>query len=417
MAKKHIGWLMAVLASTPFLYAACGGDDDPPSTTAGTAGTGGAGGSGTAGTAGKAGSAGAPGGASGSAGKDGGGGSIPEGGPLPDNRTPCGTVMNGCTQNPTSTNICDLPNNRCVECLNDTDCADENTAKTCDTTPGANGLPLNRCVQCVGDAQCTTQAVNKTCDRRPSGMTMIPAGNCVACIDSTQCPTGGTCTNGQCFVPCGTVMNGCTTNPTGNNICDATNNRCVDCLNDTDCSVETENKFCDTSLNTAGLPRNACEQCVVDSNCPAGNVCIDNECEPSCTTDAQCARDSGNNPTPFCNPTIKICAECATDAHCMTQMNQPYCSAEGSCEECTTDAHCSSQPTTPFCRLTDNNCVACRTNADCPAPQTCSTNTGRCSGGEGGTPDSGGGTPDGRVDAPTVDATVDAPTVDVPTGG
>ena len=96
--------------------------------------------------------------------------------------TMCGTA--NCTTNPTGNNICDLPNNRCVGCLADTDCADEMT--------------------------------DKICDLRLTGMTMLPAGNCVQCVMDAQCPSGQVCgttgnTANTCVTQCGTTM--CTANP------------------------------------------------------------------------------------------------------------------------------------------------------------------------------------------------------------
>jgi hypothetical protein len=225
----------------------------------------------------------------------------------------------------------------------------------------------------------------------------LPRGQCVQCTDNTQCPMGATCgttgqTNGLCVLMCGTSAM-CTTDPVGNDKCDATNNRCVDCMSDADCAVETTNKRCDTSVNPNNmLPRYACEECLDNSHCMANQVCADNECVPTCTTDAECSADGGGN-APHCNPTTRVCSECGTDAHCTG--TQTVC-INGECEDCTTDAHCmASQPMSPFCRVADNNCVACLTNDHCTPPQTCNTQ-GQCRGGGGGDggnpmPDSGGG--------------------------
>jgi len=166
---------------------------------------------------------------------------------------------------------------------------------------------------------------------------------------------------------------------TGNDICDLPNNRCVDCMTDADCAVETTNKHCDTSVNpTNMLPRFACEECLDASHCAANQTCSNNNCETRCATDAECSADGGGN-NPHCNPTTMVCSECGSDAHCSG--NTPICIPAGTCEECTTDTHCqTTQPMTPYCRVTDFNCVACLTNDHCTPPATCSTR-GSCGGG------------------------------------
>ena len=363
---KQLTWLIALLAATPALYVACGGDEATTTSTGtasggtggsgtGGSGTGGAGGTATGGAGGATGgSAGTgTGGSAGSAGKAGAGGGMMDAGVM------CGTMT--CSTNPTGNNVCDTANNRCVDCLNNMDCEVETT--------------------------------NKICDTRLTGMMMLPAYQCVQCVASTDCPAGATCgTNNQCTTMCGTAN--CSTNPTGNDICDLPNNRCVDCMNDIDCAVETTNKWCDTTtLNMAGLPVYSCEECLVTAHCAANQVCIDNNCENTCMTDTECSADGGGN-NPRCNPTTRTCAECGSDAHCMG--NQPYCSNEGNCEECLNDAHCmATQPMSPLCRLTDFNCVQCLTSDQCTPPATCGRG-GTCTGGGGtdggGTsPDSGGG--------------------------
>ena len=178
MVAKQLAWLAALLVATPTLDAACGGrsssDDDPidwpgAGATGGSTGTGGS----TKGSGGGAATTGTGGSTGGSGGSGGTGGGIGDSGAA-DGRMSCGTVVNGCTANPNGNTICDLANNRCVQCLTDPDCAG--------------------------------QATNKTCDTRPSGMTMLPADRCVQCIDATQCPPGATCSMANtCTTPCGTM--------------------------------------------------------------------------------------------------------------------------------------------------------------------------------------------------------------------
>lgn len=344
---RNAYWLAVALAVTPVVSQGCGSDDSKTTTSTGgsggTSATGGAGGS-TGGSGGATGgSGGATGGASGSGGTAGSAGAAGSGkggsgpadaGMLPDGRVTCGS--NTCSANPTSTNICDTATGRCVDCLTDNDCAIETINKHCDTAPNSQG---------------------------------VPAYNCEECLNNSHCPSGATCMNGDCVTPCGTAM--CDTGE----VCDLANNRCIDCLSDTDCADETTDKHCDLTPNSAGLPTGSCEECTASTHCATSEVCFENNCEPACTSDMACATDGGS--PRYCHPTNKVCSECVTDTNCTT--TQPRCTTGGECVECITDAHCTN-PAQPYCD--DNDCVQCRTTADCPAGQTCITqgqNSGTCS--------------------------------------
>ena len=459
---KQLAWLIGLLAATPALYVACGGDEATTTATGTTGGAGGAGATGGAGGATTGATGGATGGTGGSAGSTG-GSAGKAGGGMMDAGAMCGTMT--CSTNPTGNNICDTMSmpNRCVDCLSNVDCEVEMVNKVCDTRPATTGmmlpayqcvqcvdnthcpmgttcntqeqcvmscgtanctitetgnnicdLPNNRCVDCMTDADCAVETTDKFCDTTTLNMAGLPVFSCEACLVDAHCAAGQSCVNNACITVCGTAN--CSTNPTGNDKCDLPNNRCVDCLNDADCAVEMGSPHCDTSLNPAGLPRYACEECVTAAHCPAGQVCVDNNCEASCTTDANCSADGGGG-APYCNPTTMSCAECATDAHCSG--NNPACSPIGECEECTTDTHCAAQTMTPFCspgyecvecmndghcatqvnqpicNPSNNNCVQCITSDQCTPPATCGRG-GNCTGGggmdAGGTsPDAGGG--------------------------
>jgi Cys-rich repeat protein len=276
-----------------------------------------------------------------------------------DGRMSCGTMMNGCAANM----ICDLANNRCVQCLADPDCA--------------------------------SQPTNKTCDTRRSGTTMLPADRCVQCIDNTQCPPGATCNMANlCSTQCGTMT---CTGAMGNSVCDLPNNRCVQCLSDGDCASQATNKTCDLRPNMQGLPTGRCIGCLDNTQCAAGSVCINNTCIGKCSTDRDCSADGGGQ-TPHCNPTTTTCAQCGSDAHC-TNPNARACGPAGTCVQCNVDTQCTTI-NAPFCSLT-NTCVQCIGDAQCTPPATCSAR-GTCGGG-GGVPDAGG-RGDGGGTPPTPDS-------------
>ncbi|WP_394822366.1 hypothetical protein [Pendulispora albinea] len=70
---------------------------------------------------------------------------------------------------------------------------------------------------------------------------------------------------------------------------------------------------------------------------------------PRCTLDAECG--------PFglrCDPILRICVQCSTDAHCSGDAGWPRC-----------------DPAL-------HRCVVCQTNSDCPPTMTCEPTTRRC---------------------------------------
>lgn len=153
------------------------------------------------------------------------GGSVDSGG-RPDvmlndaGRIPCGTTPRGC--NPMGgAPICDLANNRCVECLADGDCTDP---------------------------------MNPHCD--PMG------GTCEVCVVNADCPSGQSCVANNCEQNC-TSDAVCQAADAGVNYCNLTTSLCVECTIDSQCTANTP--FC-----SAG---NACVQCRTDADCPAGRTC------------------------------------------------------------------------------------------------------------------------------------------------
>src|SRR2546423_6421268 len=161
---------------------------------------------------------------------------------------------------------------------------------------------------------------------------------------------GGTSTDSSVpdgRIPCGTVARGC--NPNGQApICDSANNRCVQCLMNSNCTTDPAAPLCNTMTGR-------CAQCLDNTQCAAQMVCsAGGDCVPSCTTNAQCVGpDGGASQNPYCNTATQSCVECLQDSHCAPPgadggFNQPFCVA--------------------------NQCVQCRTDADCTAPATCNVN-------------------------------------------
>ncbi len=72
-------------------------------------------------------------------------------------------------------------------------------------------------------------------------------------------------------------------------------------------------------------------QCLVDSQCDAGSVCLAHDCQPGCNTDQDCP----NGQT--CDVAAHHCVECTTDADCQ---NGRICAPFQQCVECITTADC-----------------------------------------------------------------------------
>ncbi|QSQ28538.1 hypothetical protein JY651_45355 [Pyxidicoccus parkwayensis] len=345
--------------------------------------------------------------------------------------TKCGESCSPCGL---STPYCTNLNNRtqCVECTDDSQCANGRCDKTDYVCRGCNDdgdcpngrcdLSDNTCRGCNDDGDCP---LNGRCD--------LSDNVCRGCNDDKDCPDNGRCdtTTNQCT--------GCNDDgdcPGG--VCDVPNATCVECTTNKQCPG---NEVCDTTTHT-------CQECTDDSQCPRGEVCSNNQCTP-CTTDDACAGNSCNccpngtqcaAPTPGASPS---CVECTSDSQCASGQKcdplngrcvdeipecntsdscgpacakcpteRPYCldgevcvqcrndlecgdgqfCLSGECSTCTTDRHCGArcgacEGDTPFC-LSDGSvqgsaCVGCRNNEDCgsgvcnPTTRTCE-NAGAC---------------------------------------
>jgi len=211
---------ICVLGLLALVCTACGGNSSS-SGAAGGGGNTGTGGTSNTGGAGRSDAAVSTGGSGGAA-----GGANLDSGARPDvmlndaGRIPCGTTARGCNPNGGAP-ICDLANNRCVECLSDGDCTDP---------------------------------MSPHCD--PMG------GTCEVCVVDAHCSAGQTCVQNNCQQNCATDAI-CAAADAGTNYCNTTTSLCVECLTDPQCGGNTP--FC--ALD------NTCVQCRTDVDCPAGRTC------------------------------------------------------------------------------------------------------------------------------------------------
>jgi hypothetical protein len=298
--------------------------------------------------------------------------------------------------------VCDPRSHACVACRSDTDCGNGRHCKI-DVDPRRNA-----CVECVGRSHCSNGEVcdssSNQCTSTCTGpgqcddpdkpicsnlATGAGTGVCVECLDSSVC-SGNT-------PQCNTVRKQCVEcvddSVCGGRVCNG-NNRCVECVDDTRCGGDTPN--CDPDSNT-------CVACLNNSQCtaPTASKCnaATHQCEP-CTDDIQCegalpvcsggrcvaCKDNStctDPAAPHCDTGTGTCVSCGSDAQC-TNPALPRCdTSTHTCVGCTSPAQCAGKfGPKDLCRVSDGACVQCEANADCAgdaAASRCDSAAGLCS--------------------------------------
>lgn len=283
---------------------------------------------------------------------------------------------------------CDIDLNKCVGCSGDFGSPPGPANKFPCTAAKPSCLPSGVCVDCSTDAQCNKDPTKTKCD--------VPNHVCVNCLDSTTCP-GATpvCTNKQCVKCNGNHNSGatsacptttdpaCVPSPTGPGtceqcsasdstacalvpgkpVCDTTNSLCVQCNVNNDCNGTPLTPFCSNHVCTAMCAGNG--DCGGSTPICKGGVCV------GCVDDAGCA---ATPLTPFCDTSVNQCVECRTSANCANPL-KPVCNSVGTCVPCDGDNGSASPnacPTTtlPACNVATGACVQCN-----------SGNSIRCTGG------------------------------------
>lgn len=264
----------------------------------------------------------------------------------------CDANDNGCSG---LTDLCDLPGDRCVECLAHAGCETLALAKC-----GADGL----CGACDHDSQCTDRGITTSC----------ASGVCVECD----------------------AVEDCSSNADGRVLCDTSSNQCVRCVNSGDCSSADAAacgaaKECGPCVSGAdclgsvpGKPVckqadggtfavNTCVQCDSDSDCGSVNRsrCVNNVCE-ACVVDGDCAGvSSGGIPRETClavDGGDNLCVDCALDSLDDSQL-------EDSKRERGCDGSVSCDPATLLCTATLKGsvgiCEPCVSDSECAAEHRC----------------------------------------------
>lgn len=177
-------------------------------------------------------------------------------------------------------------------------------------------------------------------------------------------------------------------------VCDEDNDRCVECLNDDNCTgdaicvdnvcVECEdNATCDDGDPCTGKETCVSGQCQSGVNpCPPGDICIPFngvESEPAapasqdyictgCVSDDNCTDDLYCNGDEYCSEGTCFSSGDPCDPSNWNSvptdlLPPPVCDEEtDSCVECITDDNCTNEAE-PYC--VENVCVSCRDDEDC----------------------------------------------------
>lgn len=272
--------------------------------------------------------------------------------------------------------LCRTSDNTCVQCVAETDC------------PTGNVCSANLCTPaCTKDAQCGSgqwcndpTGTGGACTAGiAAGMTLpyscTPAlgsracitglcrtndNRCVQCLLDSDCSNGGICSANVCKVAC-TKDSQCSASqwcndPTGTGgVCTnklASNQTLPSGLA---CSPALGSRVCQSSL--CRIADNTCVQCITTSDCSAGNLCINNTCSVSCQLDTQCT------PTEWCASMGGGAGACTTKLVNGTAMPASL----GGCNAITGARACQSG----ICRRANNTCVDCNADADCGLNAVC----------------------------------------------
>ncbi len=331
-----------------------------------------------------------------------------------------------CTSNtPCNNGYCDIETHKCATC----NCP-EPDGESCVTVSDCEAgwsVVNNVCKECTSDDECSgdkPQCVSNQCVACPTNRPVWNGeycdcpdgeinvdGTCMKCISSKDCPTDkpvcnatshkcescptekpnwngeycdcqegyysikGEClqlrecfSNKNCAMPkpvCNLDEGLCEACPTTSPIWN--DEKCVQCLNNTDCSGYELTPSCD-------LTDNRCKSCEnIDSNKPYffNNKCV------QCLSNSDC---SGN--TPWCDTSVNTCKPCKNDASCSNNLK---CAPTGACVKCTNNGHCSGS--TPWCDTSAYVCKPCQSpnpywstaNKTCaPCPDGTTQSNGKC---------------------------------------
>jgi hypothetical protein len=213
---------------------------------------------------------------------------------------------------------------------------------------------------CGKDDMCSYTGPNCTSnDQLP--VCNVKTGGCAECNDHDDCfdldPSRTFCSNNSCFECLNNLH--CINNSNCGSSC--VNNRCT--ASGLNCTAEPINRQCSIGLQK-------CVQCVNDYNCSNGNLCDlkDNICK-ECIKHSDCTSKGE-----FCSQPNGTCVDCLNNNHCMN--NDTQCGNQCKNGECLVDNVVNCVSGGLYCDSSKISCVKCLNNDHCQSFST------KCLGGD-----------------------------------
>ena len=244
-----------------------------------------------------------------------------------------------CTGN---TSVCEPVSGRCVECADNASCTTENKAF----------CVANQCGGCGASGATSTTVDGGILDGGTTsvckGATPMCAtsGRCVECLQNSECtadPDKAFCVANQC-VGCnvsGAAASahdgGATSACIGATPECSTSGRCVECLHNSECTADPDKAFC---------VQNTCQGC--NATASTSDAGVTNACTgatPVCMSSTSSTSKAGQ------------CVGCADSGDCSG--NFPICDTTTTftCQACTSDAQCAAKGGGPGVCLADGHCA------------------------------------------------------------
>lgn len=274
---------------------------------------------------------------------------------------------------------------------------------------------------CAGDSDCDgcSTCDNGICVSECTEDEFCDGTVCVECNSEIPCPDGKICENGACVCPDGQFENergecvpclegtcppchvctpeGCKPIDCGDKVCDPLTGKCVECVGSGDCGP---NEICKDNecVCKEGYVRDANGNCVkgrecdtdidcpdcficdqfgncIEKECPAGEICIDDECVIPCEHGGDCPPGFGCDGEKCVECSELDCAslECENVLGCGCNRENQCVDTTKCSGDCATYADCG-----PGCTCYDGECISCE---DLPC-DLCDTPNCACIGGK-----------------------------------
>ncbi|MGC4064033.1 MAG: hypothetical protein QM784_05220 [Polyangiaceae bacterium] len=239
----------------------------------------------------------------------------------------------------------------------------------------------NRADDCESSATCTAGGAGGESPGKPTG-----SGGTTGGADGSENPRGGTASNVESMgtnvgtgassgnlgmgsnAAFGTTRPPCDarcTEPEA--VCDSESDRCVACLDDTDCHVAGRS-VCSTDRRCVEC--NTTAQCVAE---PSRPVCAENRCV-QCATSAHCVGDPLRS---VCDPSSRQCVGCVNHEDCLDEGARSCDPRTKLCVACLSSDDCT-KATASRCNPESHTCTSCAADEDCshvPGKGVCDSGT------------------------------------------